>query len=218
MLVQQTTSLLAALPAFRPISSEKRAMVAQSLQVTAIKKQTPFVLTYPPATYYLLPLTPNLTLHRTSNVEFGMRLPQGVLWPVTLQPNEQVQIRCVTEGQLGILSTRAMAELLQLSPRVRQALMQSICLSESHISSELEQYTCNDLSGRVARLLLDLEQSASSNIIHYVHVQLAALLNAQRESVSVIIGRFRRAGWITTSYGRIKIDDHNALLRLANHY
>lgn len=218
MIAQQTASLLGTLSAFRPISHERRCIVARALQVDPIHQHTPFVLTYPPATYYLLPLSTNLTLHRTSHVAFGLRLPQGVLWPISLQPEEQVQIRCTRDGQLGILSAAAMSELLQLSSTVRRALLQSLCLSQSHISSELEQYTCNDLSGRVARLLLDLEQSAHTQIIHYVHAQLADLLNAQRESVSVIIGRFRRAGWITTNYGRIQIDDHEALLRLANQY
>ncbi len=218
MIAHPSTQLLSQLPAFQPIPSHLRADIARNLHVVSVSKHKPYRLFYPPATHYLLPLSENLTLHKSGDVLFGLRLPHGVLWPVMLKPNEEMQVRSTVGGQLAVLSAESVTKLLRLSAETRFALLQCICQSQTHITNELEQYACNDLSGRVARLLLDLEQTSATNTIRYAHSQLAALLNAQRESVSVIIGRFRRAGWLETSYGCVKISDHTALLRMAEHY
>lgn len=104
------------------------------------------------------------------------------------------------------------------SIEMRFHILKSLLTSSTYLASELEQYACNTLTGRIANLLVTLSEVTANDAIYYSHSQLAGLLNAQRESVSMIIGQFRRNGWVETSYGCITILDCLALRRLATNY
>lgn len=158
-------------------------------------------------------------LNRINGVSFGIRLPQHVLWPIEPEPAVELVVRANGQGEVGILSQESLNGLMQLSAETRLCILQSLLSSSTYLSAELEQYACNNLTGRIAKLLLELAaQTPAQNTIYYSHAQLANLLNAQRESVSMIIGQFRRSQWIQTSYGRITIGDSGALNRLATNY
>ena len=218
MQTDHTSTLLGELPAFRPISTSLRGEIANNLRVEPVCRNAPVCLDLPTGNHYLLPLSGNLTLHHVGDAFFGMLLPVGVLWPVVLNPGKAVEVRSNSPGYLGILSSESVGRLMSLSAETRIAILQSICQSDNYLTTQLEQYACNDLSGRVAQLLLELQRGSEDGMIHYAHSQLAGLLNAQRESVSVIIGRFRRAGWLATSYGRIELLQPNALRQVSQSY
>lgn len=215
---QAIVSLLATIPAFQRASKAELAKLANTIHIERISRRTPLALSVPPVTHYALPLTANIHLFREGESEFGLRLPQGVLWPVQLAQGQVIWLRCVDEGWVGLLSSAVVERLMLDSAEIRTAILQAMLASDRYATNQLEQYACSDLTGRVAQLLLDLQAEGKGNIIHYAHSQLAQLLNAQRESVSLIIGRFRRAGWIATSYGRICIEDTRALARIAFQY
>lgn len=223
MVIQSFPPTLAQIPAFQTLSSQVRTEIVRTMQLEQITKQTPLVLRVPPETHYLLPLSDNLTLHRGQR--FGMRLPLGVLWPVTLARDDERQVRCMPfdrelpqAGWLAVLAPKTVNHLLTTSAETRISILQAILQSNQYVTNELEQYACNDLTGRVASLLLDLHRASKRGIIYYAHSQLAQLLNVQRETVSVIIGRFRRAGWVVTNYGRIEVTDCASLTRIAHGY
>ncbi|MGB1253366.1 MAG: Crp/Fnr family transcriptional regulator [Candidatus Promineifilaceae bacterium] len=211
-------SLLASLPTFQAASATQLGKMAETMQIESVQKRKPFALRVPPLTHYVLPLSANVNLFRESGMSFGMRLPLGVLWPIRLEVGQVMWLRCADKGWVGLLSSDVMAKLMLDSAEIRTAILQSMLASSRHATNQLEQYACSDLTGRVAQLLLDLHEDNNGNMIKYAHSHLAQLLNAQRESVSLIIGRFRRAGWVATSYGRIRIEDERALLRIAFQY
>ena len=209
-------AILEQVPAFANLSARSLAAIQQTMQDVAIGRKNPLTLHVPPTTHYILSLSANLTLHRSAAVEFGMRLPQGVLWPIALTPDATVEIRCREDGRVGLLSADCVNQLMQSDADLRLAMLQAAIASQQHITLEIEQYMGNSLTGRVAHLLLQL--AAEQNTIHYGHAHLASLLNAQRESVSIVVGRFRKAGWIRTRYGRIQLLDRAALNHLATHF
>ena len=168
--------------------------------------------------FYLLPLSDNLMLNRINGVSFGIRLPQRVLWPIEPEPEVELVVRCNGEGEIGLLSSQQICLLMHRSADMRLYILKSLLTSSTYLTDELEQYACNNLTGRIAKLLLELSEGNSAETINYSHAQLAELLNAQRESVSMIIGQFRRNRWVETSYGCIVILDSVALNRLATNY
>ena len=213
-----TVRLLSTIPAFENASATQLEKLAETMQIEPIRKRAPLALRVPPATHFILPLTTNINLYRAGETEFGMRLPQGVLWPVRLEPDQVMWLRCTDNGWVGLLSSELVEQLMLSSAEIRTAILQAMLASNRHVTNQLEQYACSDLTGRVAQLLLDLHEDNNGNIIKYAHSHLAQILNAQRESVSLIIGRFRRAGWVATSYGRIRVEDERALSRIAFQY
>ncbi len=212
------TAVLQQLPAFRQLSARSLQAIADTLHTVTIGRDTPFILRVPPNTHYIIPLTTNLTLHRHHDNPFGMRLPHGVLWPITLAHNTVLSIRCHTQGLIGSLSSEHVNALMRIDADVRLAILKAAIASQQHITLELEQYMANTLTGRTAHLLLQLAADQRKPLLHYNHAQLATLLNVQRESVTLVLGRFRKAGWITTHYGRIELTDPAALERIANQF
>lgn len=210
------TRLLRNLPLFTPLSSQAMASLQASLRVVPILKRQPLTLVVPPTTHYIIPLTSNLTLHRSADGHFGLRLPRGVLWPIALAADSTAEVRCSTSGTVGLLSSACVNHLMQTDAALRMAMLQAAVASQAHITLELEQYLGNSLTGRVAHTLLAL--AADQPVIRYSHAELAALLNAQRESISLVLGRFRKAGWIQTRYGRIEIREHAPLHMLATQF
>ena len=215
---QAILHLLSALPAFAEASETQLEKVANTMWFEQIKKRTPLALRVPPSTHYVLPLSANINLFREGETDFGMRLPLGVLWPIRLEIGQVMWLRCAESGWVGLLSSAIVEQLMLDSAEIRNAILQAMLASSRHATNQLEQYACSDLTGRVAQLLLDLHEDNNGNIIKYAHSNLAEILNAQRESVSLIIGRFRKAGWVATSYGRIRIEDKLALSRIAFQY
>lgn len=157
-------------------------------------------------------------LNRINGVSFGIRLPQRVLWPIEPEPDVELVVRCNGEGKVGLLSSQQICLLMHRSADMRLYILKSLLTSSTYLTDELEQYACNNLTGRIAKLLIELSELNSADTIKYSHSQLANLLNAQRESVSMIIGQFRRNRWVETSYGCITILDCLALRRLATNY
>ena len=74
----------------------------------------------------------------------------------------------------------------------------------------------NDLTERVANLLLRLADENTNIIDGFSHDDLAPMVGCRRESFSVIIDRFRRAGAILTGRRRIELIDRNHLDRIVH--
>ncbi len=63
----------------------------------------------------------------------------------------------------------------------------------------------NDLTGRVAGLLLHLADEDTDVINGYSHEDLAAMLGCLRESFTVVLERFKRSNAVATGRKRIKV-------------
>lgn len=89
------------------------------------------------------------------------------------------------------------------------------------LNTQLADIFFLDLSGRLARVLLNLadqygRKSLDGTTIDLVLTQtdLAEMTGATRVSINKTLGRFRRSGWIRMNGRRVTVVDHDALAAL----
>ena len=74
----------------------------------------------------------------------------------------------------------------------------------------------NDVTGRVAGLLLWLDRQGTNVVEGYSDQELAAMVGCLRESLTVTLGRFKRSGAPAIGRRRIEITDRAQLERVAS--
>jgi CRP-like cAMP-binding protein len=74
----------------------------------------------------------------------------------------------------------------------------------------------NDLTGRVASLLLRLSDEETNVVEGYSHQDLAAMLGCLRESLTVTLDRFKESEAVALGRKRIEITDRDRLERLVS--
>ena len=75
----------------------------------------------------------------------------------------------------------------------------------------LEQMAFNDVTGRLADLLVRLANPRTNLVEGYSHQDLASMVGCLRESLTVTLNAFKRNGAITVSRKRIEIKDRARL-------
>jgi CRP-like cAMP-binding protein len=88
----------------------------------------------------------------------------------------------------------------------------------SHWDAVMHQYeqaaicsTRHSVASRLSRCLLDFDDRAVDSEFPFTHQQMANLIAADRATVSVTAGSFRRSGLIATDRGRVRILDRRGL-------
>lgn len=69
---------------------------------------------------------------------------------------------------------------------------------------------------RLARWLLMVHDRVKGSELPITHETIAALLATRRESITVAINKLEAAGAVSTSLGRIRIEDRNTLREAAS--
>ena len=87
-------------------------------------------------------------------------------------------------------------------------------LEETRVS--LQEMAFNDLTGKVAGLLLQLADEETDVIHGYSHEDLAARVGCLRESFTVVLDRFKRSAAVTTGRKRIHITSRTQLEGIVN--
>jgi hypothetical protein len=173
---------------------------------------------------YILPLSKFLVLQKERDdhsCPVGIRLPIGGLWPITniTTPAISVYVEAINEGLMGFLSGTDFKSLDEAPALLHLALVCSSGLGLEMVTKQYFRRVRVPLSSQVAHLLLELQETTNGkSIVPYTHWQLSRLLSTHRETVSSLLGEFRRKGWIETGVGWIKLSDIPALTKLANFY
>ncbi|MGB1249094.1 MAG: Crp/Fnr family transcriptional regulator [Candidatus Promineifilaceae bacterium] len=113
------------------------------------------------------------------------------------------------------IETVAVGTKVCMESTERRFFMQKIVKADSYTSDLLTLTLPFAADSRVANLLLTIDKDVSPNPIACGHELIGAMLNLNRESISVILGRFRHAGLVELGYRRIRLRDRQALQRLA---
>ena len=71
--------------------------------------------------------------------------------------------------------------------------------------------TRHSVASRLSRCLLDFDDRAADSEFPFTHQHMANLIAADRATVSVTAGSFRRSGLIATDRGRVRILDRRGL-------
>ena len=112
------------------------------------------------------------------------------------------------------LSHHDVASLILEHPTVGLRIIQALARRLQETRNSLQEMIFNDVTGRVAALLLNLADQNSNEIKGYSHQDLAAMVGCLRESFTTVLDRFKRSEAVATGRKRIQITDRTQLERI----
>jgi len=145
-------------------------------------------------------------------------LREGELSVLTLG---EIRSRCGVElcfevlepSELLCIHENAFFVLYHTVPRVQQEILTS---AFGHVNALLQAVNVQafySLRKRLALLLLERSEQAQDDVLRATHEDLARALRSAREMVSVELEAMQQSGILTTSRGKIRILDREALER-----
>ncbi|MDX8411191.1 MAG: Crp/Fnr family transcriptional regulator [Mariprofundaceae bacterium] len=122
------------------------------------------------------------------------------------------------DGLICVLSRRDFEYLMERFPMLYARLSKLVGLRLAKIEQKLSDLLFKDIEHRLAQLFLELIKEfgvddARGKLIRVklTHQEVANLIGATRESVSVNIGAWRRSGWLITDGKRFILPDAEGL-------
>ncbi len=106
-----------------------------------------------------------------------------------------------------VLSRHDLESLMLEHPTVALRVAEALTRRLEETRDLLQEIAFNDLTGKVAGLLLQLAGEDTNIIDGYSHEDLAARVGCLRESFTAVLDRFKRSGAVTTGRKRIKVTD-----------
>ncbi len=106
-----------------------------------------------------------------------------------------------------VLSRHDLESLMLEHPTVALRVTEALTRRLEETRELLQEIAFNDLTGKVAGLLLQLVDEDSNIIEGYSHEDLAARVGCLRESFTAVLDRFKRSGAVATGRKRIKVTD-----------
>lgn len=117
------------------------------------------------------------------------------------------------------LSAQAVLQLLAASPQLAYNLIRSLCVRVRESDQLVSDLTFKNLEGRTAAKLLHLAdrfgvptEHGTQLTLPLTHAELAELVGTNRETVTKIMGTFKREGSVDTPDRMIVILDRDKLL------
>ena len=114
------------------------------------------------------------------------------------------------------LSRSDVESLVLEHPRVALRLIEVLARRLQEARDGLQEMAFNDVTGRVAGLLLRLDRQGTNVVEGYSHQELAAMVGCLRESLTVTLDRFKRSGALAVGRRRIEITDRAQLERVVS--
>jgi CRP-like cAMP-binding protein len=128
-----------------------------------------------------------------------------------------VTAEAVTDASVLLVPKRTVRELVRQSPAFAEIVLTLMAGRLRHMLALLEDISMRDVSGRVAKILLQMRQPADGVGAGLVEGQrltqreIAEMAGTAREVVARILKKFEQAGAISTRRGRVQILDPNLL-------
>lgn len=94
-------------------------------------------------------------------------------------------------------------------PALAMAMVQYLARAVRLLSDQVDDMAFHPAPKRLARCLL--LQANTDGVVSSTQEELATAISASRVTVNRILSDFTTRGWLTTSYGEIKIMKHSAL-------
>lgn len=122
------------------------------------------------------------------------------------------------DGLICVLTRRDFEHLMERFPMLYARLSKLVGLRLAKIEQKLSDLLFKDIEHRLAQLFLELAGEFGVNDargrlirVKLTHQDVANLIGATRESVSVNIGAWRRSGWLVTEGKRFILPDAEGL-------
>lgn len=113
-----------------------------------------------------------------------------------------------------VLSRHDLEELMLEYPQVAIRVVEVVTQRLQQARAFLQEMAFNDLTGRVANLLLRLADQETNTIAGHSHEELATMVGCLRESFTVVLDRFKQSNAVATGRRHIKITDRDQLVRI----
>lgn len=134
--------------------------------------------------------------------------------------SRETSILAVTEVELIVCSIDKIFPFMQENKELNELILRLLMKNYSTLCTQLKRLTIYDSTQRVASYLLD--QTASNHqelgivndTLPYTHEELAVCLNLNRVTVTRILNRFAKEGWVLLRQKKIQIIDRQALTRI----
>ena len=139
----------------------------------------------------------------------------GEISLITGQPRSASAITC-EKSELMLIPDQAFQKVLNSQEQVVRHLLEHTAQRLSASSARESALAFLDASGRVVRILLQLDQeNADKGYMSLSQEDLAQRTGLTRQTVAKILGRWRRAGWLLTGRNRIMLLNREALNKVA---
>ena len=117
------------------------------------------------------------------------------------------------DSVICVLTRADIEQLMTDHPSVAIKIVEVLAQRLQQTRDALEQMAFNDVTGRIAGLLLRLADDRDV-VEGYSHQELSAMIGCLRESLTVVLDRFKESGALSISRKRVVILDRSQLDRV----
>ncbi len=201
---------------FTEMSPEEMGVFAQKTRMESVRKKTPIFFPGDPSQQVYLLKEGRVKISRLSKE--GRELTIALLEPGEIFGELEVLddaprdtlAEALDDSQICVVSKALFIEMIQKMPAFSFRLTKLIGFRMRKIESRVEDLVFKDVPARLAHLLLELAKDYGKNVpegtllqIKITHQEIANLIGSIRETVSAVLGDFKRDGWLTFEGRRI---------------
>lgn len=127
-------------------------------------------------------------------------------------------VTALTETMTLTLANRDFTSVLEQSPGAMKELLALLARRIRHSTGHIEDLVFLDLSGRVAKCLLDQDEVlGGSGTLHFTQEVIASFVGATRVAVNRVLVDLERRGAVRLGRGHVEITDASMLKREIHH-
>ncbi len=116
--------------------------------------------------------------------------------------------KALVKSEIITVTRQSLIECIRREPQLAMNLLTYLSQTIRMLSAQVDTMTFLQADQRLARLLLKLSSGGS---VSSTHEDLAGLAGVSRVTVSRVLNRFARKGWVATSYREIRILNESGL-------
>lgn len=195
---------------FEEMTSEEMGKLAGETRMESVRKKTPIFFPGDPSQQVYLLKEGRVKLSRIS--EEGREVTIALLEPGEIFGELEVLgdaprdtlAEALDDSKICVVNKKIFLEMVSSKPEFSFRLTKLIGFRMRKIESRVEDLVFRDVPARLAHLLLELSKDYGRKTekgiflkIKITHQEIANLIGSIRETVSAVLGDFRRDGWIT---------------------
>lgn len=195
---------------FKEMTSEEMGTLDRMTKMESVRKKTPIFFPGDPSQQVYLLKEGRVKISRIS--EEGREVTIALLEPGEIfgelevlgdSPRDTLA-EALDDSQICVVNKELFLQMIRSKPEFSFRLTKLIGMRMQKIESRVEDLVFKDVPARLAHLLLDLAKNYGRETpqgtflqIKITHQEIANLIGSIRETVSAILGEFKRDGWIS---------------------
>ncbi|MFQ5597467.1 MAG: Crp/Fnr family transcriptional regulator [Nitrospiria bacterium] len=195
---------------FKEMTSEEIGELDRATRMESVRKKTPIFFPGDPSQQVYLLKEGRVKISRIS--EEGREVTIALLEPGQIfgelevlgdSPRDTLA-EALDDSKICVVSKDIFLSMIRRKPAISFRLTKLIGFRMQKIESRVEDLVFRDVPARLAHLLLDLARDYGRDTTHGVclqikitHQEIANLIGSIRETVSAVLGDFKRDGWIS---------------------